>query len=184
METERKCRLLYEDKKVASVKRLVPAFTFQSQQKNTQVFPPTKINVYEKRPRKKTNFYIYFKRGDIPVCSAASQSKSKSTDKNENQKQFPIKWLCDPDKIDYCYYLPIFIDGLADVNQEIRTLAQHAAMDLIIRGPNKIYAVLPRCILPFKRAFNTNNKKIIVTGLKVLQLMVLLGESLLVFHDV
>ncbi|KAL5291605.1 hypothetical protein ACFFRR_010804 [Megaselia abdita] len=48
-------------------------------------------------------------------------------------------------------------------------------MDLIIRGPNKIYAVLPRVILPFKRAFNTNNKKIIVTAFKVLQLMVLLG---------
>lgn len=97
----------------------------------------SRINVYEKRPRQKTNFYIYFKRGDIPVCSAITQGKTLEQ-KQQVQKQFPIKWLCDPDKIDYCYYLPIFIDGLADKNEDIRTLAQHAAMDLIIRGPNKV----------------------------------------------
>lgn len=96
--------------------------------------------MFQKRPRKKTNFYIYFKRGDIPVCSAISQSKSKQgqNQANQVQKQFPIKWLCDPDKIDYCYYLPIFIDGISDKSEELRTLAQHAAMDLIIRGPNKV----------------------------------------------
>lgn len=136
-ETERKCRHLFEDEHVQQPNRLVPAFTFQSQQKNVKVIPPPKVNVYEKRPRKKTNFYVYFKRGDIPVCGAGSQGKTLE-EKQQAKKQFPIKWLCDPDKIDYCYYLPIFIDGLADMNEEIRTLAQHAAMDLIIRGPSKV----------------------------------------------
>lgn len=49
-------------------------------------------------------------------------------------------------------------------------------MDMIIKAPHKILPVLPKVILPFKRAFNTRDKKIIIAALKVLQLMVMVGK--------
>lgn len=60
---------------------------------------------------------------------------------------------------------------------EIRKLAQYGAMDLIIKASHKVLPVLPKLILPLKRAFNTRDKKIIIGALKVLQLMVLVGKS-------
>ncbi|XP_065368176.1 parkin coregulated gene protein homolog [Calliphora vicina] len=150
-------------------KRIVPAFTYQALQNNTMVEPPKKIDLFKKRPAKDTFFKIYWRRGDIPVTFSGKLLRKKNT------KEFPLKWYCAPQYLDYCYYLPIFVDGLSDNDIEIRKLAQYGAMDLILKAPNKVLPVLPKLILPLKRAFNTRDKKIIIGALKVLQLMVLVG---------
>ncbi|XP_055904399.1 parkin coregulated gene protein homolog [Eupeodes corollae] len=150
----------------------VPPFSYQAIQSNTKVKEPQKIYLYTPRPPKKTFFRKYYIRGDIPVSSTGMPIKLHNP-----KKQFPIKWDCDPDKLDYCYYLPIFVDGLSEYDSQLRHIALYAAMDLILRGPNKILPVVPKLILPLKRAFNTRVKKIIIGALKVLQMMVILGPS-------
>ncbi|XP_053955526.1 parkin coregulated gene protein homolog [Anastrepha ludens] len=147
--------------------RSVPAFTYQALQKNTIVEPPPRIYIYKKKPVKGTMFKMYFRRGDIPVAKRIKGSGEGATG--------TVKWFCDPKDLDYCYYLPIFVDGLADSDIDIRSLAQEAAMDLILKAPHKILPVLPKLILPLKRAFNTHDKRIIISALKVLQTMVLVG---------
>ncbi|XP_013101006.2 parkin coregulated gene protein homolog isoform X1 [Stomoxys calcitrans] len=166
--TGKQCReLLYMRTK--RPKRIVPAFTYQTLQSNTEVEPPKKIDLFKKRPVKETLFKIYLRRGDIPVAhSGKIMQKKKGAEP-------PLKWFCKPQELDYCYYFPIFIDGLSDSDLEIRRLAQYGAMDMILKAPHKILPVLPKVIIPFKRAFNTRDKKIIIGALKVLQLMVLMG---------
>ncbi|XP_046805624.1 parkin coregulated gene protein isoform X2 [Lucilia cuprina] len=168
--TGKQCReLLFMRSK--KPKRIVPAFTYQALQDNTMVAPPKKIELFKKRPAKDTFFKIYWKRGDIPVTFSGKLLRKKNT------KEFPLKWYCPPQNLDYCYYLPIFVDGLSDNDVEIRKLAQYGAMDLILKAPQKVLPVLPKLILPLKRAFNTRDKKIIIGALKVLQLMVLVDPD-------
>ncbi|XP_004524551.1 parkin coregulated gene protein homolog [Ceratitis capitata] len=164
--TGKECRTFLIQRKNLPL-RIVPAFTYQALQKNTVVEPPPKIYIYKKRPVKETLFKMYFRRGDIPAAK-----RIKGSGKGTNGS---VKWFCDPKELDYCYYLPIFVDGLADTDIDIRSLAQEAAMDLILKAPHKILPVLPKLILPFKRAFNTRDKRIIISALKVLQTMVLVG---------
>lgn len=115
-------------------------------------------------------FKIYFMRGDIPVALSGRSNKQDPT------KDRPLRWHCTPEDLDYCYYLPIFLDGLADIDSDTRMLALNAAVDLIIRQPHKVLPVLPKMILPLKRAFQTRDKRIIISALQVLQLMGRLGE--------
>ncbi|XP_030377389.1 parkin coregulated gene protein homolog [Scaptodrosophila lebanonensis] len=162
------CRdLLYMRSKRA--RREVPAFTYQALQKNTVVAPPPKIDIFKRRPNKETVFKIYFSRGDIPVVLAGRSNKSDPT------KERPLRWYCTPEDLDYCYYLPIFVDGLADADNDTRFLAFNAAIDMIMKAPQKVLPVLPKVILPLKRAFQTRDKRIIISALHVLQLMVRLG---------
>lgn len=64
-----------------------------------------RIAVFKKRPVKDTFFKIYWRRGDIPVTFSGKLLRKKNT------RDFPLKWFCPPEKLDYCYYLPIFVDG-------------------------------------------------------------------------
>ncbi|XP_058981473.1 parkin coregulated gene protein-like isoform X3 [Musca domestica] len=172
--TGKQCReLLYM--RMKKPKRIVPAFTYQALQSNTVVEPPKKIDLFKKRPVKETFFRVYLRRGDIPVARSGKVLRKK------NATEFPLKWFCAPQDLDYCYYLPIFVDGyffdrLSDSDIEIRQLAQYGAMDMIVKAPHKVLPVLPKMILPLKRAFNTRDKKIIIAALKVLQMMVLVGN--------
>lgn len=150
-------------------KREVPAFTYQALQKNTVVIPPKKIDIFKRTPVRETVFKVYFKRGDIPVVLSGRSSKQDMT------KDRPLRWQCVPEDLDYCYYLPIFVDGLADSDIDTRLLALNGAMDLIMKAPNKVLPVLPKLILPLKRAFQTRDKRIIISALQVMQLMVRLG---------
>jgi len=103
---------------------------------------------------------------------------SGRSSKQDPTKERPVKWHCVPENLDYCYYLPIFVDGLADMDYDTRLLAVNGAIDLIMRSPKKVLPVLPKLILPLKRAFQTRDKRIIISALQVIQLMVRLGEFL------
>ncbi|XP_068146294.1 parkin coregulated gene protein homolog [Drosophila tropicalis] len=167
-EAGRVCReMLYTRSK--NPKREVPAFTYQALQKGTVVKPPPKIDIFKRKPVKETVFKIYCSRGDIPVVLAGRSNKQDPT------KDRPLRWQCNPEDLDYCYYLPIFVDGLADMDNDTRLLALNGAIDLIMRSPKKVLPVLPKLILPLKRAFQTRDKRIIISALQVLQLMVRLG---------
>uniref|UniRef100_A0A1B0G2B9 Uncharacterized protein n=1 Tax=Glossina morsitans morsitans TaxID=37546 RepID=A0A1B0G2B9_GLOMM len=140
----------------------------QTKARNDRCMMVRGIDIFKKRVIAETFFKIFLRRGDIPVASSGKVLR-------KNSKEYPVKWYCTPQDLDYCYYLPIFVDGLSDNDVEIRKLAQYGAMDLIRRAPHKILPVLPKLVLPLKRALNTRNKKIMIAALKVLQLMVLIG---------
>lgn len=64
-----------------------------------------RIDIFKKRPVKETFFKIYLRRGDIPVAHSGKVMRKK------NGTDYPLKWYCPPQNLDYCYYLPIFVDG-------------------------------------------------------------------------
>ncbi|XP_055385170.1 parkin coregulated gene protein homolog [Condylostylus longicornis] len=154
--------------------RIVPPFSYQSIQKATIVYPPPKSYPKRKKPTRTTLFRFYFKRGDVPLCS----SILLSTSKYPNGKRLPVQWFCDPNKLDYFYYLPILMDGLGESDKDLRELAFNATYDLLLRNPKKILAIIPQLILPLKRALNTKDPPIVVGVLKIIQKMVLLDPSI------
>ncbi|KAH8056835.1 hypothetical protein JL722_7049 [Aureococcus anophagefferens] len=66
-----------------------------------------------------------------------------------------IAWKVDIQKLDFHHYLPIFFDGLREVEQPYAFLAEQGL------------------IIPIKTALNTRKKEVIVKVLKVLQALVM-----------
>lgn len=59
-------------------------------------------------------------------------------------------WKIPPEKIDYIYYYPIFIDGLRDPNDKHRSVALTGSYELLELFPEKVKDCLPQFILPLK----------------------------------
>ncbi|XKL69056.1 hypothetical protein PGB90_006825 [Kerria lacca] len=121
----------------------------------------------------KTLFRMYYNRGDIPVCLEF---------RNRNK----ITWKVDIDTIDYRHYLPIFFDGLREIEHPYKILARQGIIDMLRHGKNKLLAVIPQIVIPIKRALNTRNTDIICSTLKILQQLVtstdMVGETLVPYY--
>lgn len=85
------------------------------------------------------DLYSFFNRGDIPISFTHQASKHGS-----------MLWKIPPEKIDYIYYYPIFVDGLRDPNEKHRSVAQMGCYELLDLFPEKVKDCLPQFILPLK----------------------------------
>ncbi|XP_065224806.1 parkin coregulated gene protein homolog [Planococcus citri] len=154
------------------VQRVVPGFSVQSYQKNVTVDSPPKAMV-KKSCIGKTLFRMYYNRGDIPVCMEF---------RNRNK----IAWKVDIDGIDYRHYLPIFFDGLREIEHPYKILARQGIKDMLEHGKTKLLPVIPQIIIPIKKALNTRNIDIICCTLKILQQLVtsadMIGETLVPYY--
>ncbi|KAF2878945.1 hypothetical protein ILUMI_27218 [Ignelater luminosus] len=151
--------------------RIVPAFTIQSMQKNTCVLPPPKCNVMKENPIKRSTFRTYYQRGDLPIALDANRA---------------ISWKVDIKKLDYHHYLPMFFEGLSEMEEPYKFFAQQGIHDLLTYGGTKIFPCIPQLIIPIKNALNTKNKKVMCTTMKVLQHLVksgdMIGEALVPYY--
>lgn len=85
-----------------------------------------------------TLFKKYYDRGDLPIAVSFTGAVRK------------IVWKCEPECLDYHLYLPIFFEGLREVEEPYKFLAVYGCEELLTRGENKILSVLPQLIIPIK----------------------------------
>lgn len=83
-----------------------------------------------------------------------------------------MAWKVEIQKLDFHHYLPIFFDGLREVEQPYAFIAEQAVLDMLEAGAHKVLPVIPQLIIPIKTALNTRDKEVIVRVLKILQALV------------
>ncbi|KAF4702199.1 hypothetical protein FOZ63_005827 [Perkinsus olseni] len=90
-----------------------------------------------------------------------------------------LQWKVPPDTVDYSVVLPIFIDGLREVQPLFEFVAYEGAQELIKRGgDDRLLPILSKLILPLKRALNSKDPRAMRKALHLLQVMVKSGEQI------
>jgi len=108
-----------------------------------------------------TEFRRFYERGDLPVQIDHGGVYNR------------IAWKVDIQKLDFHHYLPIFFDGLREIEQPYAFLAEQGVYDMMSSGWQKVLPVIPQLIIPIKTALNTRKKDVIVKVLKVMQALVM-----------
>mmetsp|Transcript_71562 Transcript_71562/g.87771 ORF Transcript_71562/g.87771 Transcript_71562/m.87771 type:complete len:224 (+) Transcript_71562:226-897(+) len=142
--------------------------------KKKAVIKPHRANATKAQPIKPSEFRRFYNRGDLPLQVSFSGAIRK------------VAWKIDIEKLDYHHYLPIFFDGLRELDEPYQFLSLKGVEDLLNEGGSKILPVVPQLIIPIKSALQTKNKKVICRMLKVIQLLVksgdLIGEALVPYY--
>lgn len=125
---------------------------------------PAKAGAYRKQAIVPTEFRRYYERGDLPI-SIQHRSNGRT-----------ISWKVDVEKLDYHHYLPIFFDGLRELEEPFKFIAMQGCLDLLEKGGSKILPTIPQLIIPIKLALSTKHPVILTTVLKVVQKLVVSGE--------
>ena len=108
-----------------------------------------------------TEFRRFYERGDLPIQI------------DHRGVRNALMWKVDIDQLDYHHYLPIFFDGLREVEEPYRMMAKQGVVDMLTQGgESKVLPVIPQLIIPIKTALNTRDFEVIVTILKTLQQLV------------
>lgn len=55
-------------------------------------------------------------------------------------------------QLDFHHYLPIFFDGLREVEEPYAFLSEQGIKDMLINASNKVLPVIPQLIIPIKSA--------------------------------
>lgn len=124
-----------------------------------------------------TEFRRFYERGDLPVQIEHGGCQNR------------IAWKVAIEKLDFHHYLPIFFDGLREVEMPYAFLSEQGVYDMMQVGSSKIVPVIPQLIIPIKTALNTRDRSVIAKVLKVLQALVkcdheqnLVGQSLVPYY--
>lgn len=107
-----------------------------------------------------TEFRRFYERGDLPVQIEHGGCHNR------------LAWKVAIEKLDFHHYLPIFFDGLREVEMPYATIAEQGVYDMMQAGSSKIVSVIPQLIIPIKTALNTRDRSVIAKVLKVLQALV------------
>jgi len=122
---------------------------------------PPVAGAFNPRKIKNTGFRLHYDRCDLPILI-------------EHSSGCKIKWKNeDWDKFDYQLYLPIFIDGIREVEDPYRFLAIQGTFDLLDKVKDAVVKVMPQLILPLKAALNTRDCEVICVALKVRHLFLI-----------
>lgn len=160
-------------KEVSSIIPLEPASPKQ------KITKSMKFSAFAERPNPpNTEFRRFYERGDLPVQIDHGGVHNR------------IAWKVGIDKLDYHHYLPIFFDGLREIEEPYAFLAEQGVYDMMQVGPNKVLSVIPQLIIPIKTALNTRQRVVIVKVLKVLKALVkcdqneqnLVGQALVPYY--
>ena len=89
-----------------------------------QVGPP-KTFARRTRKSKPTQFQRFYVRGDIPVTISHGAKRK-------------LAWKVDIGKLDYHHYLPLFFEGLREVEEPYKFIAFQGCTELLLRGGNKV----------------------------------------------
>lgn len=128
-----------------------------------------------------TEFRRFYERGDLPIQIDHRGVKNA------------LMWKVDIEKLDYHHYLPIFFDGLREVEYPYVFMARQGVSDMLTQaGDSKVLPVIPQLIIPIKTALNTRVHEVVVVVLKVLQQLVksdrdsngvsLIGQALVPYY--
>ncbi|XP_077393955.1 parkin coregulated gene protein isoform X1 [Festucalex cinctus] len=143
----------------------VQAFTVKAAMKNTLVAGPPPAGAFQERLCKPTMFRKFYERGEFPMAL------------EHDTKGNRIAWKVEIEKLDYHHFLPLLFDGLCETAHPYEFFARQGIHDLLEHGGPKIQPVIPQLIIPIKNALNTRNRQVICTTLKVLQHLVMSGDT-------
>jgi len=107
-----------------------------------------------------TELRRFYERGDLPIQIDHGGVVNR------------LAWKVEIPKLDFHHYLPIFFDGLREVELPYSFIGEQGVMDMLEAGPHKVLPVIPQLIIPIKTALNTRDKEVIVKVLKILQALV------------
>lgn len=124
-----------------------------------------------------TEFRRFYERGDLPVQIEHGGVHNR------------IAWKVAIEKLDFHHYLPIFFDGLREIEMPYTFLSEQGVYDMMKVGSRMIAPVIPQLIIPIKTALNTRDRSVIAKVLKVLQALVkcdheqnLVGQALVPYY--
>ncbi|CCW68961.1 unnamed protein product [Phytomonas sp. Hart1] len=124
---------------------------------------PARTGVFSKQVIPPTDFRRHYERGDLPLSI-------------QHATQRVLQWKVEVKKLDYHYYLPIFMDGLRELEEPYSFVALRGTIDLLELGGSKILATIPQLIVPLKTALNVRHPEILVKVMKVLKQLLVSGE--------
>jgi len=127
---------------------------------------PPKAGAFKVNPAAPSEFRRFYERGDLPIAVEHRAGSNK------------IQWKVEIEKLDYHHYLPIFFDGLKEVEEPYKFLAREGVSNLLDKGGSKILPVIPQLIIPIKNALNTKDPEVVCNMLHVLQKLVVSGEMI------
>eukprot|EP01006_Ploeotia_vitrea_P001541 TRINITY_DN105050_c0_g1_i1.p1 TRINITY_DN105050_c0_g1~~TRINITY_DN105050_c0_g1_i1.p1 ORF type:complete len:308 (+),score=15.03 TRINITY_DN105050_c0_g1_i1:21-944(+) len=107
-----------------------------------------------------TELRRFYERGDLPIQLDHGGVVNR------------LAWKVEIQKLDFHHYLPIFFDGLREVEQPYAFLGEQGVLDMLEAAPHKVLPVIPQLIIPIKTALNTRDKQVMVKILKILQALV------------
>ncbi|XP_060128785.1 parkin coregulated gene protein isoform X2 [Zootoca vivipara] len=119
-------------------KQVSDGFTVKAMMKNTVVKGPPAAGAFKERPTKPTAFRKFYERGDFPIALEHDTRGNK------------IAWKVEIEKLDYHHYLPLFFDGLCEMQFPYEFFARQGIHDMLEHGGNKILPVIPQLIIPIK----------------------------------
>ncbi|DBA05082.1 TPA: hypothetical protein N0F65_000770 [Lagenidium giganteum] len=135
---------------------------------------PQSSGAFKPRKIEKTRFRYFYDRGDLPLRVNFAGAVRK------------IQWQIDVGQLDYTHYLPMFMEGLRELEEPYHFLAVNGTLDLIEKGGQRTLACIPHVILPIKQNLMTRNHIILCLQMKVLQKLVLscpfAGEALVPYY--
>lgn len=107
-----------------------------------------------------TELRRFYERGDLPIQIDHGGVANR------------LAWKVEIQKLDFHHYLPIFFDGLREVELPYAFVAEQGVLDMLEAGAHKVLPVIPQLIIPIKTAINTRDKEVIVKVLKLIQVLV------------
>ncbi|TYZ58544.1 hypothetical protein PybrP1_009562 [[Pythium] brassicae (nom. inval.)] len=135
---------------------------------------PMSSNAFKPRKIEPTRFRYFYDRGDLPLRVNFAGAVRK------------LQWQVNVAKLDFSHYLPIFMEGLRDLDEPYHFLALNGTMDLLEKGENRVLACVAHLVLPMKQNLSTRNPAVLCVQLKVLQRMVqccpYVGEALVPYY--
>lgn len=154
--------------------RVVRGFSIESWQKDTISDCPPRAGATRPRCPTATLFRKFYDRGEFPIM----------IDQNCNGKA--ILWKIPPEKLDYHHYLPLFFDGLREIEHPYAMFARQGIHDMLVHGCDKVLPVVPQLIRPLREALNTRCPPILKATLHALQQLIVsapkVGECLVPYY--
>lgn len=107
-----------------------------------------------------TDLRRFYERGDLPIQIDHGGVANR------------LAWKVEIQKLDFHHYLPIFFDGLREVEMPYSFVAEQGVLDMLEAGAHKVLPVIPQLIIPLKTALNTRETAVLIKVLKILQTLV------------
>ena len=108
----------------------------------------------------------FYERGDLPIQIDHGGVANR------------LAWKVEIQKLDFHHYLPIFFDGVREVELPYAFISEQGILDMLEAGAHKVLPVIPQLIIPIKTALNTREKEVMVKVLKILQALVNAGAKI------
>ncbi|KAF0691375.1 Aste57867_17371 [Aphanomyces stellatus] len=157
----------------SSASKVKPASSNQAE-KASSPEKPKPTGAFKVRAIEKTKFRYFYDRADLPLRVNFSGAVRK------------VQWQVDITQIDYGHYLPLFFEGLRELDEPYKFLALNGTMDMLEKGGDRPLSCIPHLVIPIKQNLMTRHPTILCIQMKVLQKLVLscpyAGEALVPYY--